>query len=450
MRMFIFEYHTLSMLYSILQRVVRLGLRLYYSEIKVIHREQLEHKGPKIIIANHPNTLIDAWLIGTQLDEPAHFIAKGTFFNSDFKKRFLRSLNMIPINRSGEGRTEGVSNTDTFEECYRLLDEGKTVVIFPEGTSTMELKLRELKSGTARIALEAERRVHGKLNLKVIPVGLLYTQGEKFRSKILIQAGNGMKVDSFLPEFEENPSLAAKKLTQKFRSMLEKVLVTTQDGEQEQLIMRLVKSLKSKYRDKSSDVVDEVDFTKNIRDRIELMQLVAPWKINAIQKQLVEVEWKLGQMSIQGDFLDRRFRSRMFLRQLLFSFIGVMLSLPVFIYGFIHNAIPYYLTDFAVPRITKDKEYFAPLGILLGLVLYPLMYSVWLYLAYAYFEFNWWQLIFYFLTLPTSGMIAHAVARYVTHVNQKTKYMYTVFNDKNAVVELKQKREDLYDMVFEN
>jgi hypothetical protein len=36
----------------------------------------------------------------------------------------------------------------------------------------MERQLRELKSGTARIALEVEQRNAGKLNLKVVPIGI--------------------------------------------------------------------------------------------------------------------------------------------------------------------------------------------------------------------------------------------------------------------------------------
>ncbi len=436
------------MLYKFVQSIIRLGLRLYYSEIKVIHREHLSHKGPKIIIANHPNTLIDAWLIGTQLGEPAHFIAKGVFFDSPFRRKILRALNMIPINRAGESRTDGVNNNDTFEECYRLLGEGKTIVIFPEGTSTMELKLRDLKSGTARIALEAESRVNGSLDLKVIPVGLLYTQGEKFRSKILIQAGKGIEVDSYLAAYRENPALASKQLTKLFRSILERILVTTTDGEQEQLILRIEKNLKSKYRDKTQNVIEDVEFTKKIRDRIELLQLVAPWKINSIQKLLSDVEWKLGQVAIKSDFLDRKWRSRMFIRQLFFSLIGILIGFPIFLFGLIHNAIPYYLTDFLVPRITKDKEYYAPLGILLGLILYPLTYAGWLFLAHFELGLNWWELSLYFISLPISGLVAHGLLRYISHVSQKMKYVFLVFNDKDAIVELKMKREELYQLVF--
>src|SRR5690606_4927041 len=136
--------------------------------------------------------------------------------------------------------TKGVSNEASFEECFKVLEQGKTLVIYPEGNSFMERQLRELKSGSARIALEAERRNNGKLNLKVVPMGLIYLQAEKFRSSILVNVGEGKGVTHHLEEFKTNTTIAAKKLTEEFRVQLEKVLVTTQSKEQESLIEELV------------------------------------------------------------------------------------------------------------------------------------------------------------------------------------------------------------------
>jgi len=94
---------------------------------------------------------MDAWLIGHVSKEPIYYMAKSTFFNSPVKKWLLGKLNMIPINRRTDGTTQGVTNQESFEACYRILEEGKTLVIFPEGTSIPELKLRELKSGTRKV-----------------------------------------------------------------------------------------------------------------------------------------------------------------------------------------------------------------------------------------------------------------------------------------------------------
>ena len=190
------------MLYNILKFLVRIGIRIYYSEVKVRNGVNLQHNGPKIIISNHPNALMDAWLIGTISKEPIYYMTKATFFNNKLKMWFLRSLNMIPINRADEAKIEGVNNNSTLEECYKILSEGKTLVVFPEGSSYMELLLRKLKSGTARIALEAEQRNGGKLNLKVIPIGLMYTKGEKFRSSIMVNIGEGITVTDYLERWQ--------------------------------------------------------------------------------------------------------------------------------------------------------------------------------------------------------------------------------------------------------
>ena len=278
-------------------------MRLYYSEIRVKNPEFLEHNGPMIIIANHPNTLVDAWLIGNICKQPIYFMAKGTFFNNRLKMWFLKSLNLIPINRATESKTKGVSNQATFEECYKLLEQGKTLVIYPEGNSLLERQLRELKTGTARIALESEKRNGGKLNLKVVPMGLIYLQAEKFRSSILVNIGQGKKVTHHLVEFEENHSSASRKLTNEFRVQLEKVLVTTQSKEQEALIEELVTGIQSRYRGEESGVEQQVELLKKVRDRIELLNLMEPWKVEEIQNLLRNINWRIQKLKIKSDFL---------------------------------------------------------------------------------------------------------------------------------------------------
>src|ERR1044071_9843594 len=149
------------MLYRILKVIVGLGIRIYYREIRVVNQENLDHGGPLILIANHPNTLMDAWIMGFINRRRVHYMAKATFFNSPFKRSILRAIGMIPINRKSDGTTAGVNNRDSFEACYELLERGEILVIFPEGTSYLERRLREIKTGTARIALEVESRNDG-------------------------------------------------------------------------------------------------------------------------------------------------------------------------------------------------------------------------------------------------------------------------------------------------
>lgn len=437
------------MLYRILKIVMRIGINIYYSEIKVRHKEHLEHSGPMIIIANHPNTLVDALLIGIISPKPIYYMTKATFFNSRWKMKILRSLNMIPINRATEAKTQGVSNSSTFEECFRLLSDGKTLVIFPEGNSQMELLLRQLKSGTARIALEAELRNQGKLNLKIVPVGLMYTQGEKFRSSILVNFGPGINVIHHLEEFRENQSSAARKLTEEFRKMLENVLVTTQTKEQEKLITTLSEALQSRYLHNAMNVESEVELIKKIRDRIQLLSLDNPEKVERIQQLLWNLNWKTEKMEIKNDFLDRGLRSSMFIRQIITSFLGLLIGFPVYLFGIIHNIIPFRLTDLIIPRLTKSKEFYAPLAILMGLVLYPVNYGLFGFLFFRLFHPEIWIIVLYCILMPLLGLFAYSFSKYMQHISYKLNYIFLLMNNKELILEMKKQRQELFQLIFE-
>lgn len=438
------------MLYRILKLIVAIGIRLYYRKIKVVNEGILDESGPRIFIANHPNTLMDAWIIGHITRRPIYFMAKATLFSNPFKQKILRSLNMIPINRKGEGVIDGVSNQDSFEACYRILEEGKCLLVFPEGSSFLERHLRELKSGTARIALETERRNDNKLNLKVVPIGLNYMMAERFRSDVLVRVGTPIEVADYAVEKLENVSQAAKKLTERFRMRLEQVLVNSHEPEEEELTDSLYTILSSKYlKQEGKGVEAELKLLKEIRDRIAELNLTQAWKISEIRKLQESIKWKLDRYEIRADFLDRRFRSRMFLRQLSFSIIGFILGLPLFLFGLIHNLLQYKLTDFLVPKITKEVEYYAPLAVLVGLITYPLFYTAFLMTMNHFLDLNWMLKWVYFISMPVSGLFTYYLYRYFQHISFKWRFIFLWMNDKEELVKLKTEKEELRSLIFE-
>lgn len=438
------------MLYRILKFVIGVGIRLYYKEVKISGKQNLPKDGPTIFIANHPNTLMDAWVIGMVSKQPIYYMAKATLFNSKFKLWLLKSLNMVPINRAGEGKIKGVDNTSSFEECYKILEEGKSLVIFPEGTSYQERVLRQLKSGTARIALETENRNDGNLGLQVVAIGLNYSQPEKFRSRILVNIDNPSGVTQYLDEFRTDSLAAAKKLTVKFRNRLEKVLVTTADKEEDELVEELHTILSSKYIPSAKKgVSQEVTHLTDIRNRLDEIKLIQPWLITDIRSQMSSIQWRLDKMNIRADFLDRKFRSGMFFRQVVLSFLFIVLALPIFIFGAIHNVFQFLFTDWLVPKLSRDIEYYAPLAIFVGLIIYPLIYASFLILAYHYLELSWIGLTVYLISMPVSGLFAYWFKRYLEHISYKWRYMLLMIDNKEALKTLQREKLKLRKIIFD-
>lgn len=432
------------MVYRFLKLFVGLGIRFYYKEVKVKNKRNLKVEGPQIIIANHPNTLMDAMIIGYICKQPVHYMAKSTLFDSTMKMKLLRSLNMIPINRVGEKRTQGVSNQDSFLACYEILEKGKTLVIFPEGTSFQERYLRELKTGAARIAIETENRSHNQLGLRIIPIGLNYSQAEKFRSSVFVNVGQSISVKEFANIKDENTSIAAKKLTEQLRIRLEQVLVNSSNKDEEKLVDRLSIILRSRYtKEGSENVENEMIFLRKIRDKLDEYRVTEAWKIEEIKRHVDSIDWETKKWNIRVDFLDRRFRSKLFFRQLFFSILFLFFGLPLVFHGITHNFVQYKLTDLIIPKLTNDIEYYAPLAVLLGLILYPLFYIGFIEFVNIYYPLTFWKWLIYLLSMPIGGLFTFFFFRYLKHIGYKWKYIFLMMRQKEVMLSLKGKRENL-------
>ena len=189
-------------------------------------------------------------------------------------------------------------------------------------------------------------------------------------------------------------------------------------------------------------------FMQELKDRIEEIQLIRPYMITEIQQLLQAMRWQSEKLEIQADFINRRFRSRLYLMQVSLSILFLLIGLPLFIFGLVHNFLQYKLTDLLIPRLTKYVEYYAALGVLLGLVLYPLAYFGFVALADHFLDLGFWEIVFYYLSMPVSGIYAHTFARYLRRTGNKWKYIFLIFNEKEELKDLQSKRKQLETILF--
>lgn len=170
-------------MYSFVNIWVRVGLWFY---CKGLRFSVQPHDGPTILACNHPNSFLDALIIGSHYKRPVHFLARGDVFAKPVVARLLRGINMIPIHRLSEGKEGLKSNEQTFRECLRILQAGSTLLIFSEGICKNDWKLLPLKKGTARLAYRAwhEQAITG---LVVKPVVLSYSSFTKLPIDVAIK-----------------------------------------------------------------------------------------------------------------------------------------------------------------------------------------------------------------------------------------------------------------------
>jgi 1-acyl-sn-glycerol-3-phosphate acyltransferase len=168
---------------------VRLGLIFYCKKISISFNSYT--KTPVILACNHPNSFLDALIIGSHYKHPVHFLARGDVFSKPLVNRLLRAINMIPVYRITEGREQLKYNEDTFEECLNVLENNGTVLIFSEGVCKNEYSLRPLKKGTARLAYMAwnDREIN---NLSIHPVSISYSSFTNLQVVAYVREGKAI------------------------------------------------------------------------------------------------------------------------------------------------------------------------------------------------------------------------------------------------------------------
>jgi 1-acyl-sn-glycerol-3-phosphate acyltransferase len=143
--------------------------------------------GPALLVANHPNSLLDPMLVVAAARRPVRFLAKAPLFRDVKTAWMVRAAGAIPVYRRSDDPAETVRNVDAFDAVYAELARGAAVGIFPEGLSHSEPALAPLKTGAARMALGAAALTGGPF--PVVPVGLVFHRKDEFRSRAYVVTG---------------------------------------------------------------------------------------------------------------------------------------------------------------------------------------------------------------------------------------------------------------------
>jgi 1-acyl-sn-glycerol-3-phosphate acyltransferase len=189
--------------YSLIKMMVRLALDIFCRKMVIKGRAPLSMKGPVLVVANHPNSFLDAIIIGSLFNRPVHFLARGDAFHKPWHAGMLRLLNMIPVYRLSEGKENLYLNEEAFRRSKEVLSQNGIVLIFIEGICVHKHELQPFKKGAGRIANES-RSVEC---LHVLPIGIAYDSFEHFGKQINIQIGKPLFPASLLPYDDEAKSI---------------------------------------------------------------------------------------------------------------------------------------------------------------------------------------------------------------------------------------------------
>ena len=214
-----------------LSRVSAFATRSYYR--LSIAGGDVPRTGPVLLVANHPNSLIDPAMVAAAARRPVRFLAKSSLFTHPVVGWLVRGAGAIPVYRQQDNPAEMRRNLEMFRAVHAALAEGAAIAICPEGISHSAPSVTPLKTGAARIALGAATLLGSAF--PIIPVGLVVRDKGTFRSAALAIVGAPVEWSDLALAGVES-SEAVRDLTARIDLALRAVTVNLEEWEDAPLV----------------------------------------------------------------------------------------------------------------------------------------------------------------------------------------------------------------------
>jgi 1-acyl-sn-glycerol-3-phosphate acyltransferase len=252
-------------------------VQFFFGGVKVIDRKKIPKDAAIIFAPNHQGAFIDAVLLGSHVNLPVHFLTRADIFKKGWVRAILHSLHMIAIYRIRDGIRSLSQNDAVFEACYKMLNQSKSILIFPEGNHGDEFYLRPISKGSGRLALDAKAAL-GDKKLYVIPVGLNYFSHRKPYARMFIKFGDPIDADNYMETYKVHKQKAYNAFKSDLEVGMKKTLILAENDENYEKKKQFI--FQPKHEGLSFDAL------KAMGDG-DYYEQVKPRQLNALQKLFV-------------------------------------------------------------------------------------------------------------------------------------------------------------------
>jgi 1-acyl-sn-glycerol-3-phosphate acyltransferase len=421
--------------YRILAWFLRVVTRVFFRQIEVAGLEHVPRTGPVLFAGNHPNSLIDPILIITTCGRKVHFAAKDTLFKGRLMRAVLRGLGAVPIKRrddhdgaprDSQPSTGGpVDNDAAFSAMFAVLREGGAIGIFPEGLSHDESQLARLKTGAARLALGCGAPV------QIVPCGLTFIHPKRFRSRVLVQFGPPISVDT---------SQDVRSLTGQIETSLRRLTINAPDW----TTVRALDVVRRLYQPHEISIEDRVELAR--RFNTYYGEVAADPRVLSLMSKVRAYQQKLDDLGLTDRELARDLSKLEVGARVMRHLSLVAFWLPLTIPGAPLHVPPLVFARFASAKLTPRKDVVATTKLLIGMLLVLLAYGATIGLLWWKAGFAWAALAA--VILPVSGVATLRVLDRVRLVRRGLGVLFRRLRFRREVQSLRKQREALVDEVI--
>lgn len=438
-----------SLGYEIIRTYVRFAFWLSHKRITVTGAENIPKGKPVIFAPNHQNALMDPLAIVCTNPHQSVWLARADIFQLKATQPILKYLKILPIYRIRDGKENLSNNEHIFQQVIHILEGRHSIALFPEAAHSGKRQMLPHKKAIPRIALEAEEKNQFNLDLQIVPVGIYYDHYWNFNRSLIIEYGKPLNIDKYKGEYSENPQKALMSLRDEIYRQLEPLTLNIKTlsyyREYETLRQVAGEAYSGRKFFNENPVLQLFYAEKELIKKIETQEVSDPVYF---EKLLDKTSGYFNNLQKSGlSDIEIGLASKANWPEHFIDLILFLISIPIFIFGFIFNALPLFIPRMILRRKVKDTAFLSTFNFVLGLVIFPLFYILCLLFIPTFG--SWISTVILFILMPLGGKIAFQLMGFYRNFIRKSLFLMGENTTRKTYRKLIKQRKNLIHFILE-
>lgn len=334
---------------------------LYFRKEHVIGLENVPANGtPLVIVSNHQNCLNDPLCVCLKLtDRRMNFLARANVFKKPFFNKALRAMGLLPAYRMGyEGLTAVRNNQATFDDAGQSLQDGETVMLYPEAGHQDKRWLGTFKLGYLRIAFAAAEKMGFEQDIMVLPSCNHYSNYFHARTDMLIKFGKPISLKPYYDKYKESPRETMVEINKLVREAIKEMMLHVEDIENYEAIDFLRETGYGKKYAKSHGYKVNYLPARLLSDQCLVNDLQKayeehPEEMKKVYADTLELAKGIEELNIR----DWLFERNPGIEAILLRGFGLIALSPLFVISIIPTGLLFLIPEIFMKKMIKDQMF---------------------------------------------------------------------------------------------
>ncbi len=399
------SYEKWSLGYAVLKKYVQFADWLIYKQKIVAGLEKIPKNKPVVFAPNHQNALSDplAILLNTRF-QPV-WLARADIFKNKTAAAILKFLKIMPVYRMRDGKENLAKNDDTFSGSVKVLENNGVLGLFPEGAHTGKRQMLAHKKAVPRIVFMAEEKAGHNLDIQIIPTGIFYSHYWKFNRTLIVNIGDPIPVNEYLEQAKTNENATTLALRQRILDELQKQVIEIKSTKYYYDFENICEIYGRHYltiQNQKYSALNLFHSDQKLVKKLDTLEKNNPEETEMLVQAVKNYATQIKKLKIRNWLVEN---PNLNLLKLGLNKLVLILGLPVFLFGFIFNAIPFFAIDKITRKKIKDKGFWSTFFLVLGIIVFPIFYLI-EFLAVSWLIPGIWLELAFLVAMPIAGKVA--------------------------------------------